>query len=738
MGWSKTGLIPGIAALLLLVPGRLTAQSPSSSRESARTEVVGLSFNGVKAIDEQELRLSLVTDASHCVSAILRPFCWISKADYLYKRAYLNHEELMRDVLRARVFYWKRGYRETEVDTVVTPKGDDKASVTFNVKEGAPTMISSISVRQTGKTVLTDREIQRRMVLGANSPLNLIRLDSSLIFLQQGLWNQGYADALVDTSVVIDTAAKTATIDIELTPRWIATVSDIIVEGNEKIETRVILNSLYLHPGNVFRRSELLRSQRSLYESNLFRRAAIEIPRQGDSSKVLVVTVQEAPQREARVSAGFSTVDFLQVEGRFTHHNFFGNARQFDALAAVGNLFASSLNGKFIFRNAFENVSTNRDRYSAPTFNASVNVRQPWFIDHQNELSLGVFAHRRSAPGIYVDRGFGSSATFTREILERASASANYRFEVSRVEAGDIYFCVNFGVCDQGTLSALQVNQKLSPFTLATTINRADNPLSPTRGSRLSGTVEHASAFTISDFRYNRATADAALYYPIRKRGTLAGHIKLGWVRALESTSEALRVDTDAALLHPRKRFYAGGSQSVRGYGENQLGPRVLSLPSSELLDNDPLCTPDVDIATCDPNVDGIDRLDFQTRPLGGNFVVEASVEMRFPLWRSLYGAGFIDAGYVSQRTNPELPKSKAAITPGFGVRYRSPVGPIRVDIGINPGLAETLPVVTEATVNGEKVLVTLEERRRFTPVGRGAWGVLDRMVLHLSIGEAF
>ena len=367
-----------------------------------------------------------------------------------------------------------------------------------------------------------------------------------------------------------------------------------------------------------------------------------------------------------------------------------------------------------------------------------MNLRQPWFRARENELGIGLFGHRRSAPGIYVDNGLGSSATFTREILERGFASANYRLELSRVEAGDIYFCVNFGICDAGTLGAIQQNQKLSPFTIAMNINRANDPLSPTRGYRFGADAEHASTFTFSDFRYNRATGDAALYHPIRSRGTLAGHVRMGWVRALSSTSTALRVDSDASLLHPRKRFYSGGSRSVRGYGENQLGPRVLTIPSSVLRENDPACGEEVNITTCNPNVDGLDRLDFETRPLGGNFVVELSAELRFPLWKQLYGAGFIDAGYVSQKTNPELPRRKAAITPGIGVRYRSPVGPIRVDIGINPGLAETLPVLTDMTVAGAKTLVTLNEPRRFKPVGQGVWGVLDRMVLHLSIGEAF
>lgn len=719
----------------MLLPGPLAAQSQSN--ESEKIQVVDLIFKGVKSVDVSELRKSISTDASHCVSAILRPICWITQSPYVFKHEYLNQDEFERDLLRTRVFYWKRGFRETQVDTVVTKKDTDKVAITFNVVEGPPTMVTAVDVTQSFQ-VLTDREIARRLVLGPNSPLNLIRLDSSRIFLSQALWDKGYADALVDTVITIDTVAKAARVEISLDPRWKATVSDIIVEGNEKISTRVILNSLTLHPGDLFKRSEMLRSQRALYESNLFRRAAIEIPRQNDSSKVLVVRVQEAPQREARVSAGFSTVDFFQVEGRYTHYNFFGGARRFEAAAAAGNLFASSLNGKFIFKNAFENVTSNRDRYFAPTFNASLGLRQPWFKAHENELGAGLFAHRRSAPGIYVDRGFGTSATFTREVLERAFVSATYRFEVNLVDAGDIYFCVNFGVCDEGTLDALRRNQQLSPFTITTSINRADDPLSPSQGYRASGNLEHASGFTVSDFRYNRATGDLAVYRRIRQRGTLAGHLRLGWIRALASTAGALGAPTDAALLHPRKRFYAGGSRSVRGYGENQLGPRVLTIASSRLREEDPACVEDVPIVSCSPNVESLDRLDFETRPLGGNFVAEVSAELRFPAWKQLIGAVFVDAGYVSQKTNPELPGRRAAITPGFGARYRSPVGPIRVDIGLNPGLAETLPVVTDAIVDGERRLVTLTERRRFSTVGRGVSGILDRMVLHLSIGEAF
>ena len=583
-------------------------------------------------------------------------------------------------------------------------------------------------------------------MLAKDAPLNLIRLDSSRVFLQISLFDKGYADAEVDTSVVIDTTLNRAVVTLTLNPKYKTTVEDIVITGNEGVSERTVKKSLTFHAGDLFVRSEMLRSQRALYESNLFRRASIE-PRPPidiatpDSAKVVVVTLQEAPPREARVSAGFNTVDFVQFEGRFTHYNFMGSARRIDIHAAVGNILATSLNGRGIFRNASVAQTSSLARYFVPTYNASIDLRQPWFLSPHNELALSFFAHRRSAPGIYVDRGYGTSITFTRDITYRAPVSANYRFEISKVDAGDVYFCINYGVCDQPTLQALRGNQKLSPFTITSTIDRTNDPLSPSKGFRANGAVEHASAFTVSDFRHNRATADAAAFQQIRRRGVVGAHLRVGWVGSLSSSKDALGVATvvGGGALHPRKRFYAGGSHSVRGFGENQLGPRVLTVPIRVLQTHDTLnaaCTSGTDVTSCDPNAGNLKDRDFEPRPLGGNFVVEGSVEARFPVWRELFGAVFVDAGMLRQSTNSALPERRAAITPGFGFRYRSPVGPIRADIGFNPGASESLPVVTENIVNGQKTLVTLQQRRIYAPAKSG--GVLNRMVLHLSIGEAF
>ena len=111
------------AALLLASPARGTAQSRDDDQREA-PEVRAVRFRGVKAMDKGELKNSVATEASRCISLLVQPFCWVSHAKYFYKKNYLDRTELKRDVLRIRVFYFKRGYRETTVDTTVAERGE--------------------------------------------------------------------------------------------------------------------------------------------------------------------------------------------------------------------------------------------------------------------------------------------------------------------------------------------------------------------------------------------------------------------------------------------------------------------------------------------------------------------------------------------------------------------------------------------------------------------------------------
>ena len=738
-----------VAFGVLLCGPALAAQANRDDDQLESPEVKNVRLDGVKVVDKDELFSSIKTDESGCNSLLVKPFCLFTKSHYFYTRRYLDRKEFARDVIRIRAFYWKRGYRETTVDTTIVSKGKDKVEVRFAIKEGPPTIVTRIAVARP-ESLLTAKDVQKMMVLKSGRAFDQLALDSSIVRLRLRMWDKGYADAEVNAdSITVSPTDRTAQVHITVDPKWRTTIGAVRIRGNKEVSQRTIRSSLYFKPGDAFRREDLILSQRRLYQTNMFKRAAIVHPPEGDSIKTIEVTVQEAPLRDVRTSVGFNTYDFFLIDGRYTQYNFFGRGRRLSVNGALGNLGAGQLNGRFIFRDVFRGFDGDRSQYEKPNWLASADIQQPaFFFSPKNSGGIGVFAHRRSAPGIYVDRGFGSSATFTRELLVRAPLSGTYRFEITRVEAAEVYFCVNFGVCEDTTIMALRSRQRLSPVGLSGSIDRSNDLLNPRRGYVARAEIEHASKFTISDFRYNRATVDGAAYRPIGRRGVVAGHVRLGWVRALQSTEQVFGAED---VLHPRKRFYAGGAQSVRGYGENQLGPRVLTVAPERLRGltvsqagdtSYTRCPPPTPIEDCNPNESTMSDRMFEPRPTGGNSVAEASVEFRFPLWQNLGGAVFVDGALVGEGALKAVKNGTAAITPGFGFRYYSPVGPIRLDVGFNPLLREHYTVITENdAVGGATDVVALKQQRSDHPkvIERGFFKhMLQSAVLHLSIGQAY
>ena len=128
-------------------------------------------------------------------------------------------------------------------------------------------------------------------------------------------------------------------------------------------------------------------------------------------------------------------------------------------------------------------------------------------------------------------------------------------------------------------------------------------------------------------------------------------------------------------------------------------------------------------------------------RPTGGDRVIEGNLEGRLWLTDAFQLAAFLDYGRV-WRTNGSGaalgPRSEARLTPGIGIRLIADIGPIRVDLGYDPGGARVYPVLAADALGG----VTHVGNARFDPYGRGAPGfwreLARRLQLHMSIGQAF
>jgi hypothetical protein len=186
----------------------------------------------------------------------------------------------------------------------------------------------------------------------------------------------------------------------------------------------------------------------------------------------------------------------------------------------------------------------------------------------------------------------------------------------------------------------------------------------------------------------------------------------------------------------------------VRGFGENQLGPRVLTIAPSVLRGSNNQCPASTPIQQCPVNgVSYLTDANFTPQALGGRTLLEASAEYRFPIYQQFGGAVFVDGGIVGEGNLQTATSGTGAITPGFGIRYLSVVGPIRVDVGIDPLTTQHLVVLTEdatghiVVVSGPAGTPASASERIYAPArtqgGLGGF-VSNRLSLHLSIGQAF
>jgi outer membrane protein assembly factor BamA len=762
------------------------AQPPRALTRRDRPEVASIKFVGVQHVDAGALADGLATRASHCRSLVLVPFCAVSKSPIFYERDYLNRTDLKRDVLRALIFLYRHGYQNAIVDTIVDPPGGEKVKVTFKIVEGPPTILAAFQL-DTPPGLLKKSQLGPDAIpFRVGQPFDLVKLDSAIANINQLLWQRGYASARTDTSTrlaVDDSGRPTTSLTMKVVPGKINTIDSIEITGNKRVTRSVILRSLGLQKGGVYLRGEASARQRTLYQSGLFRKVTIQAPRDtavpgGDSLRHVTVDVVEAPLHDLQGQFGFNTVEFAQVSAKFTKYNFLGGGRQLTLSGGLSNLLAPALNGTPPFTDVIAASGANQfgidtRPFLRPTWQVSADLLQPWFLSPLNSLGVGVFAHRRSAPGVYVDYAYGGNTSFTRQIFNRAAVSLRYQFEEIRTDADQVYFCVNFGICDQPTLQSFTARwQKLSPVGLGLNVDRSNNqyyPVGyPTAGYTLRADVSDAASFTASDYRYYRGVLDAAWFHAIGLRhAVLALHARAGYVRALASTTKALGDTGSAAILNPTVRFYAGGANSVRGFGENLLGPRILTIPADSLryksVQYSPhitkvfvFCKPSILIQNCPLNPAAIpftksngtagkavlSDQEFTVRPLGGNQLIEGSIEYRFPILGALGGAAFVDGAVVGAGTGNQSEPIHAAgaATPGIGIRYYSSVGAIRIDLGLDPITTEELVVLTQTGVGPNAHLVEVTGRRVYAPAltEAGFTGLFNRVTLHLSLGQAF
>ena len=735
---------------------------PPASAQVGRTEIASVRFHGNQLFPDDSLARAIVTRESECRSAVLSPFC-VFGADFAVQRFYLNDSQIPIDGNRLVAWYRVRGFREAIIEPPVVDTLDGRAHVSFTVVEGLPVVVDSIGVL--GVEGLGGEGLLEDLPLQLGDRMSLYALDATRDALERRLQNRGYAyaEVLIRSMLPADAPYSSAvTFDVDLGP--LSEYGLITIANNQNLSESTILRTAQIQTGRLFRRDQLLESQTRLFGLDIVSSARVEpfdIPiaewelRRRDLSaspdSVIPVTlrVQEGDQYRLRYGAGWSTAECLDVESRGTARNFAGGGRILQLRGRVANLLAADFHDVLC-------PSSGSGSFAELNWLAALDFAQPWIFSTRNSFVASVFSERQSLPDVFVRRAVGLDLALTRAIGPQTPLTISYRPELSRLDAADVLFCTGFLVCTPDDIEILESSNWLAPLGINFTRLLANNPLNPTRGYNLVVDIEHAAFWTGSNFRYDRVVAEGT-WYASQGSGVLAARVRGGWVGA-GPFSEFVGAGVGVDVVHPQKRFYAGGANSVRGFAQSRLGPRVLTVDPNQLLDERSkggACTPEQVIElSCDAM--GLQEGRFMPRPTGGTRVLEANLEVRFRLGSRLQGVTFVDAGQLWGATEA-VDLGDLEVTPGAGVRFLSPIGPLRVDVAYRFRGGEALSVVTsqlrpfadgqdeledQILVGGERLpfvrsneLAVLGPRVLF---GESSALSLRRFQLHIAIGQAF
>lgn len=732
-------------AVPLAIPAELEAQI-------GPPEVVDVRFEGNEHFSADSLARAIATRETECRSGLFVfpiPLCPLG-VGFALNRYRLRERDLPRDRARLIVWYRQRGFQDVQVDTPAVFRTDNGlARVVFRIEEGRPVVVDSLVF--TGTDSLAVEGLLDGLPLREGDRLSTIALDAARDTITNRLANEGYAYAEVFRNALRpaeDPYNAIVTFDVAPGPR--STYGDITVEGLQNLSVGTVLRTVQISTGDVYRRSEIEEATARLYGLQIVRSASVRdsLPVERDSVIDVAISITEGDAYRVRAAGGLSTADCLTTEARWTSRNFLGGGRLFQVRGRAGNILAADFGDVLCSQSG-------DDDFDDLTGLASLEFVQPWIFSTRNSLSASVFAERQSLPDVFIRRAVGAQLALSRSVSAQTILTGFYRPEVSELDADDVLFCTGFLVCDPSDIRELEGANFLSPVGLSMVRDRSDDLLDPRRGYRFVLDLEHAAPWTASDFRYDRVVAEATRYVPVGSV-VLAGRLRGGWVGSggFEGVLGESSAPTD--IVHPQKRFYTGGASSVRGFAQSGLGPRVLvALPGVLLspFERGGACDPaEVADRSCVPASGAA----LQPRPTGGTRVFEANAEIRFPVSSLFEGVIFGDVGQAWGRgETPDVSTLEAS--PGIGVRFPSPVGPIRVDLAYRFRGEETLTVVTEEIVpfdssvhdEDDRIVVRGEDRRLiFDWVSTGglvplsspvAFGANDRgLQLHVSIGQAF
>src|SRR5438067_2112511 len=706
-----------LRALRLTLLVAVFAAAPLAAQQEQQRVVRGLSFEGNHAIDDYTLSTAIGTSNSSWFARAF-PIRLLGLGE---KRSF-NELEFRRDVIRLLLLYRQSGYMNAVIDTLVRREGRD-VYLKFRIYEGDPVRLARLDMMGVD-SILDVRRLKRDLPLQEGDPFNRALFQASADTVVSRLKNLGYPYADILRNYDVDVAALRAVATLEALPGARMRVGQVLITGPEKVDTGTLRRMLSVRAGDWFRQDQLYLTQRDLYGLGMFRSVNVVLadttPPAGDSTVRVVVRVSEAPRHRIRAGAGYGSLDCFRVQSGWTAYDFLGGARSLDLTGQLSKL------GVGIPADAGFKQNVCHPLHDDPTsdtanYNATLTLRQPAFLSPRHTASVALFAERRSEFNAYTRQAVGANLAMTFNARRNIPVTLGYGYSVGRTTAAPAIYCQLFRLCDASEQAFLSNRRRFGAVTISGVRNQTNSVLDPTAGGVVTASLTHSSRLVGSDtlYEFNRGQLEVSRYYPIGRRGAFAWRVLGGTIlpaRRISFAGQSVR------FVPPDQRFYGGGPNSVRGYARNELGPRVYFRSIS------------VDSVKGDTTFGNL-----QASATGGNAIFVANAELRIPtplFPDRMRVAVFADVGQVWELEDPSV--RGVRFTPGVGVRFVTPLGPVRLDAAYNGYPAEPGSLYLLNTTNKSLTAVT-DSTGSPVPFHPGLpHGFWRRVVVQFAVGQAF
>ena len=554
--------------------------------------------------------------------------------------------------------------------------------LTGHVDQGEPSLVRELRFEglDLGGGTVHRRYLERNAEVQAGDRFSLEAVDETEALIVSWLREHSYAWAEVESELHAYPDQHAVDVVFHVSPGVACTFGEVVIQGAEHVPEPMIRDELELEPGRPFKASDLSDTRRNLFALGTFSVVKVNPVHQEDNPGVVPVRVDlsETRFRRLRLGGGIgveSGQSDAHVSVGFEHANLMERLIELDLDTEVGAAAIAS----------YDSI-------------ASGEGVQQWapVVDS----ALGLTFPRIFGPGwtmkqeLAYEMGLESGYTFYQPSWRPSVARSFRPRQGTRKELGELTFTTAYKLSyfdfldldvDLSRIESSRLGLDLAaPYILSYAEEAAvwdlrDDPLFTTRGlyaaaalGLAGGFIGEAGAPLFGKYDFVKAYGDIRSYTSLAPLLRLEGGLTLA-TRLAGGFAQPLGSGERASVPYA-ERFRVGGGNTVRGWVSDQLGPRICERHRTERgpegTSVDQFYAPVTEEQWCQEPI-----------PIGGQVYGLGSVELRKPLAWGMSVVGFFDIGMAWAdwaAMTEQLPLPAA----GAGVRYRSPVGPVRLDFG--------------------------------------------------------